>query len=83
MTSTYVVKAFSSSLQEIIGIDQYIRFCDLKKKEGDAAATLVRDSKRMLQKELEASGDTETLPWVLKHPDLPGNEESCLLILSP
>ena len=41
-------------------------------------ADLIRSEKRALQEKLEP----DELPWIMKHPDLPGNEDCVVLGLT-
>ena len=53
----------------------YTRFMDLVAQEGEEAAKAIRDRKRELQKIALPTDD----PWIMKHPELPGNEAGLFL----
>ena len=72
-----MLEAAQVSTHKIHNDHEYIRYKDLRDKEGEVTAKLIMEQKRDLQRELEIS-DPETaslLPWISPHPDLPGNED--------
>ncbi|CAE7244961.1 unnamed protein product [Symbiodinium microadriaticum] len=75
MESNLVVKQVTSKGQLVEGVECYMRYMDLKKKEGAVTAKLIRDEKRTLQEKLDQSPDPDVLPFVMAHPDLPGSED--------
>ena len=77
MESNLVVKQVTSKGQLVEGVERYMRYMDLKKKEGAVTAKLIRDEKRVLQEQLEKNPDPDVLPFIMAHPDLPGSEDSC------
>ena len=72
-----MLEAAQISTKKIHNDHKYIRYKDLRDKEGEVTAKLILEQKKELQKALETE-DPETgliLPWVSPHPDLPGNED--------
>ena len=49
--SNLVVKQVTSKGQLVEGVECYMRYMDLKKKEGAVTAKLIRDEKRVLQEQ--------------------------------
>ena len=70
-----MVRATSSKSKLVEGIESYIRYQDLRKKEGAVAARIIRNEKRALQEELDKNPDDSVLPYILAHPDMPGSED--------
>ncbi|CAE7338863.1 unnamed protein product [Symbiodinium sp. CCMP2592] len=75
MESNLIVKQVTSKGQLVEGVECYMRYMDLKKKEGVVTAKLIRDEKRLLQENLEQNPDPDVLPFIMAHPDLPGSED--------
>ena len=76
MTSTLCCRASSKHSKEVDSTECYIRYKDLKAKEGAVTAKLIRDEKRVLQEDLDKNPRPNVLPYIMAHPDLPGSEES-------
>ena len=70
LSSTLCCKIEKVEKREMKGEEHYIRLCDLREKEGSAAADEIFKAKQALQDELPE--DSEEPPFILKHPDLPG-----------
>ena len=66
LSSSLLLKTTSSSSKEVRGKEEFVRFCDLKKRVGKDAAVKIRDQKRLLQSK---AGPSET-PYVMPHPDM-------------
>ena len=66
LSSTLLLKTTSSSSTEVRGKEEFVRFCDLKKRVGKDAAQKIREQKRLLQSKASPS---ET-PYVMPHPDM-------------
>ena len=77
MESSLVLRSTQTATQEVTGRYKYIRYCDLKKSHGAAAAKLIRDEKRALQQKQDENPNNGQPPWALAHPDLPGSEATC------
>ncbi|CAE7042112.1 unnamed protein product, partial [Symbiodinium sp. CCMP2456] len=78
LESSLVVSTSSKKSKELESKEVFIRYCDLKKRDGAVTAKLIRDEKRALQEELDKKpvvAGEEPLPFVFAHPDLPGSEE--------
>ena len=75
MQSSLLLTVTQKTSSEISGKQRYMRYLDLRKQHGAAAAKMIRDSKRELQKQLDKKPDPSQVPWVMPHPDLPGSED--------
>ncbi|CAE7355917.1 unnamed protein product [Symbiodinium sp. KB8] len=78
MESTLVVSSSSKKSKELKSNEVFMRYCDLKKRDGAVTAKLIRDEKRLLQDELDKKpkiAGEEPLPYIFAHPDLPGSED--------
>ena len=62
----------TQAAKELLGEEVFTRLCDLRQQVGDAAAEEIYESKKKLQAELPEGSDE--VPYILKHPDLPGCE---------
>ena len=77
LQSRVYLNAIQTTTKRIENEQEYIRFKDLRTREGEPTAKLIREQKRALQRQLEmddpeAAVDT---PWIVAHPDLPGSED--------
>ena len=78
MQSSLLLTVSQKTSSEISGKQRYMRYIDLRKQHGAAAAKMIRDSKRELQAQLDKKPDgASQAPWVMPHPDLPGSEDPC------
>ena len=74
MQSTIVLEASQLSSRKLHAEHEYMRFMDVVSAHGEPTAKLIRDDKRALQLKLEATKPEEAarLPWIMRHPDMPG-----------
>ena len=72
LESSMLLKIRSSKTHRKLGEEHYIPYRDLKKQHGVATAKQMRHQKVELQKKLKPH---ET-PFVMDHPDMPGDPES-------
>ena len=78
--SKYIVQATHEITRSLQSLDAFIRYKDLVAKEGEVAADAIRQSKC----ELQARQAPDETPWIMKHPDLPGNDAAWIAIsISP
>jgi hypothetical protein len=73
MNSSIVQSATQTSRVSSTGVETYVTFTDLVKRYGDRIAKQMRAEKRRLQ-EGQGSNSSDP-PYVMAHPDLPGNED--------
>ena len=84
MESTLVVSSSSKKSKELKSNEVFMRYCDLKKRDGAVTAKLIRDEKRLLQDELDKKpkiAGEEPLPYIFAHPDLPGSEDRAMVVV--
>ena len=72
MTSTLVLRNKSVQSREISGKEEFVRFCDLKKRVGVQQAKAIREAKRKLQTTMVPGGT----PYIMPHPDVDSEEKS-------
>ena len=75
-----MLEASQLSSRKLHAEHEYMRFMDVVSAHGEPTAKLIRDDKRALQLKLEATKPEEAarVPWVMRHPDMPGSEDICM-----